>query len=114
MTEYQVMVCSLWYLEFIFIVSLFSSTQRKWVFKLIENSDGKPHHNDGFFLILVNAAVASFKLSFIAALQTIYNGKELLEVAITFALIGGALIGVRISLMNKGSIKDQIDDLIKK
>jgi hypothetical protein len=108
------MVCSLWYPEFLFVVSLLSRTQRKWVFNLIENSDGKPHHNDGLFLILVNAAVVSFKISFIAALQTIYNGKQLLEVAITFALIGGALLGVRISLMNKGSIKDQIDDLIKK
>jgi hypothetical protein len=95
---------------------ILSSEIRKWIFTLIENSDGKPHHNDGFFLVLVYASVLCFKISSIAALRTIYFEKDLLEVAITFALFGSGLIGARLTLplFNRSAVKEQIDDLIKR
>lgn len=69
---------------------------RKWWFRLVEDSDGDPHHTDGRFILTMFAALSMIRIGLIAGLRQLYYGQHLIEVAITFITAGTALLGVQL------------------
>lgn len=69
---------------------------RKWWLRLIEDSDGDPHHTDGRFILTMFAALSMIRIGMIAGLRQIYFGEDLFQVAITFIPVGTALLGVQL------------------
>ena len=69
---------------------------RKWWIRLVEDSDGDPHHTDGRFILTMFAALSMIRIGLIAGLRQIYFHQHLVEVAITFVTTGSALLGVQL------------------
>lgn len=82
--------------EIFVLLGIIIPSTRTWVKGLIEDSDGDPHHRDGFFLVIVWASKWCFCMAFLSGYEHIYHGKELLQVTVTFLVSGAALIGVRL------------------
>lgn len=80
---------------------------RAWFAKMIEDSDGDPHHVDGMFIILLFGALWCFHVGIIAGLQCIYLNKDLNNVAITFLSAAAGLLGIRLALKPKIPIVNQ-------
>lgn len=82
--------------EILVVLGIIIPATRKWVRGLVEDSDGDPHHRDGFFLMVVWASKWCFCFAFIAGYYTITKDKNLLDIIITFLASGAALLGVRL------------------
>lgn len=88
--------------ELFSVVALIFPGSRKWLLKMIEDSDGDPHHTDGFFIIILYCAVWCFRVAFIGAYMMIMHDKELLSLIVTMLTFGCGLLGVRM-------VKNKID-----
>lgn len=78
-------------------VALIFPAPRKWLMKMIEDSDGDPHHTDGFFIAVLYCAIWCFRIGFIGAYMMIVYDKELLSLIITMMTFGCTLLGVRMA-----------------
>lgn len=101
MNEYNIIFIFLFAPELLFVLCLPFRVSRTWWFRMIEDSDGDPHHTDGLFIILLFSALWCFRIGIIAGMRTIYFDKHLLDVAGLFLSTGGVLIGVRIAIRGK-------------
>lgn len=81
---------------------------RKWWFRLVEDSDGDPHHNDGRFVLTMWTGLVMVRIGMIAGLREIYFKEDLIAVARTFIVIGAALLGVQ--LVVRPRIATSIDE----
>lgn len=108
MTEYHIILLFLGAPEACFILGLPFREARQWWFRMIEDSDGDPHHTDGLFIILLFAALWCFRIGIIAGMRTIYFHEHLLDVAGLFLTVAAGLIGVRIAL-----VKNRLSKIIK-
>lgn len=82
--------------EIICLIGSPFSEFRQWFAKMIEDSDGDPHHVDGMFIILLFGALWCFHVGIIAGLKCAYMDKDLNNVAITFLSAAGGLLGIRL------------------
>lgn len=96
MIEYQTILVVCLLPEICFVLGMFFPGTRRWWGRLIEDSDGDPHHTDGFFLISLYSALWCIRIGILAGLQEIFFGKRLIEVEITFLTAGATLLGVRL------------------
>lgn len=69
---------------------------REWWFRLVEDSDGDPHHNDGRFVLTMWTGLSMVRIGMIAGIREIYFHQDLVKVAITFITTGAALLGVQL------------------
>lgn len=93
--------------ELISIICLFIPNARKWLLRMIEDSDGDPNHTDGFFVVILWAATLCIRFAILIAWYMIINDKEYTGLVATFLTFGGALLGVRFF---KGKLP-QLNDL---
>lgn len=81
--------------EIFSMVAILFPGSRRWLVKMIEDSDGDPNHTDGFFIVILYCAVWCFRVAFIGAYMMIVYDKELLSLIMAMMSFGCALLGVR-------------------
>ena len=83
--------------EIAFVVCLPFVSARQWWLKMIEDSDGDPHHTDGFFIVVLYASVWCFRIVFMVLGYWVMNDKQIDNVVmISLLTTGSALLGVRV------------------
>ena len=82
--------------EFAFLLCMAIPPARKWVMRMIEDSDGDPNHVDGFFVMIVYAASMCIRVSVFVVVWDLFHSESHFSYATLFLSYSVILLGVRI------------------
>ncbi len=92
-----------------FAVCMIIPPARRWVLKMIEDSDGDPNHVDGFFVMIIYAASLCIRTAVWIAINDVFHDREHFNYVVMFLAYSVLLLGVRVFRS-----KLNLDALIKK
>lgn len=109
MTEIKIFLFWLTSLEIFSLISLFIPNARRWLLRMIEDSDGDPNHTDGFFIMILWSASMCIRVAAFIAWYSVVNDKNHTDLVGIFLGFGSALLGVR-AFKKKISLDNFIKD----
>ncbi len=83
--------------EIVAVICIPIPPARKWLLKLIEDSDGDPHHTDGFFLGCLWCGTLCIRIAALITFYDLVHHQDNLGYVVAFLSYGTALLGVRIA-----------------
>lgn len=81
--------------EILAVLCLFVPPARKYLLRMVEDSDGDPHHTDGFFVAILWCSTLCVRASIGIAIYDIAHAGTNIGYVIAFLTYGTALLGVR-------------------
>lgn len=82
--------------EFALGLCLLIPPARRWVMRMIEDSDGDPNHVDGFFVMVIWSASMCIRAAVFITVHDLYNNQSHVTYIAMFMAYSVILLGVRI------------------